>query len=156
MQLTVRELESWHGFGHTDFPPAFSTWPIPFSSTTVDWQCVSVPEKLNKLNCWKLFVLVYLSTARRVTVWQLSSFLLYFFIASKGLSPLCASSAFVLLWLSTVIGRIGHCHKSWGKFTLAITPAIFRVSIWIFVQMFKFITEQAMTIQKGSRSIALL
>jgi len=134
----------------------FSTWTIPFSSTTVDWQCVPVPEKVSILNCRKLFVLEYPSTARRVTMWQLSSFTLYFFIQPNGLSPLCASSSFALLWLSTVDDRISQCHKSWGKFPLAITPAIFSVWIWVFVQKFKFIPEQATTAQRINRGITLL
>jgi len=150
VQLTVRGLESWYGFGHTNFPP-FSTWPIPFSSRTVDWRCVSVPEKVSIMNCRKLFVLEYPSTARRVTMWQLSSFLLYFFIQSNGLSPLCASSSFALLWLSTVDDRISQCHKSWGKFSLAITPAIFIIWIWVFLQKFKLIPEQATTAQRRKR-----
>ena len=29
VQLTERGLESWHGFGHTNFPPVFNlTYPI--------------------------------------------------------------------------------------------------------------------------------
>ena len=91
----------------------FSTWPIPFSSTTVDWQCVSVPEKVSTLNCRKLLALVYPSAARRVTMWQLSFCLLYLVIAPNGLSPLCASSSFALLWLSTVDDFLALLGKLW-------------------------------------------